>query len=350
MADARTADARLRRILHVLPAAAREGGVGLHEVARQLDVEAATVLRDLEEVTARSLYLPPGPADDLQIQLTADRVRVWTKGDFARPVKLLPREALALGLGLRTLAASGAAPEDGERADALRRRLERHLATAPTDDIQPRFEPAGNAPPGSAGCQERGAGKNETSVRERARSSADIPGTLFAAARTRTPCRIRYLKHGADAPAERTVHPWTVARAEGRWYVMGRDPDTADDRLRIFRVDRILEASTTQGSFEVPDAFDPAEWVDRGRIFRAEDTMEVVVRYSPRIARWIREKPWAGNVAGSEKREDGSLVVRHRVADPRWIVGHVLRYGPDAEVVEPEDFREQMRETLEEIA
>src|SRR5690606_40411144 len=61
------------------------------------------------------------------------------------------------------------------------------------------------------------------------------------------------------------------------------------------------------------------------------DDVEVAVRYSPRIARWVEER------APCERREDGSVVVRHRVADPRWVVRHVLQYGAEAEVLEPVD-------------
>ncbi|MDX1567796.1 MAG: WYL domain-containing protein [Longimicrobiales bacterium] len=325
---ATTADARFRRILHVLPAAARPDGVSLEELAEDLGVDRRTIFRDLEEVTARSLYLPAGPADDLQIQLTADRIQVWSTGKFTRPVKLLSAEALALALGLRSLAASGVAPMDGEKVEGLRRRLEGHLATVPTDDLLRGFEPSGE---------------------KREAVSADVPHLVFEAARTSTPCRIRYLKPSAEAPEERTLHPWVVARAEGRWYAVGRDPEAEDDRTRLFRLDRVLDAELLEGSFEVPEEFDVTELLDRGRLFDPDDYVEVSVRYSSRIARWIREKPWAGAVAESKELDDGSLLVRHRVADPRWIMSHVLQYGPDAEVLKPEAVRRRVRDVVEDV-
>jgi predicted DNA-binding transcriptional regulator YafY len=69
---------------------------------------------------------------------------------------------------------------------------------------------------------------------------------------------------------------------------VGSDPDADDGRIRIFRLDRMLEAEEGAGTFQIPDAFDPADYVDRGRLYRAKEEVEVVVRYSPRIARWIR--------------------------------------------------------------
>jgi predicted DNA-binding transcriptional regulator YafY len=96
-------------------------------------------------------------------------------------------------------------------------------------------------------------------------------------------------------------------------------------------MDRILSATLLPESFEIPADFDAEEWVaPGGRVYRASGDTEVVVRYSPRIARWIREK---GPV---EERDDGSVLVRHRVADPDWAVRHVLQYGTDAEILEPE--------------
>jgi predicted DNA-binding transcriptional regulator YafY len=66
----------------------------------------------------------------------------------------------------------------------------------------------------------------------------------------------------------------------------------------------------------------------------AGDDMEVRVRYSPRVARWISER------TATYADDDGSITVRHRVADPRWIVRHVLQYGGDAVVEAPEVARE----------
>jgi hypothetical protein len=54
MAERTTADAQLERLLHILPAAAREEGVRLEQLARALGVKSGEVLEDLEEATARS--------------------------------------------------------------------------------------------------------------------------------------------------------------------------------------------------------------------------------------------------------------------------------------------------------
>ena len=110
--------------------------------------------------------------------------------------------------------------------------------------------------------------------------------------------------------------------------------------MRVFRLDRVLEAEPTAETFEIPAGFDPADYVEEGAVFRAGEEVEAVVRYSRRIARWIAEREEA------EEGPDGSVIVRHRVADPRWIVRHVLSYGPEAEILEPTEMRGLARETL----
>ncbi|MFW6193606.1 MAG: hypothetical protein ACOC83_08995, partial [Gemmatimonadota bacterium] len=76
MTTGATAADQLQRILYVLPAAVREGGASLEELADRLDVTEERVLRDLQEVTARSYYQPPGQAERLQIAVDGGRVVV----------------------------------------------------------------------------------------------------------------------------------------------------------------------------------------------------------------------------------------------------------------------------------
>ena len=81
-------------------------------------------------------------------------------------------------------------------------------------------------------------------------------------------------------------------------------------------------------------------------MYRAADEVEVRVRYSPKIARWVRERAAAGMAEWTEEA-DGSVVILHRVADPHWVVGHALQYGAEAEILEPEELRAMVRDVVE---
>jgi len=67
----------------------------------------------------------------------------------------------------------------------------------------------------------------------------------------------------------------------------------------------------------------------------------VTVGFSPRIARWLKERYPDG-----EQQPDGSYRVRFPVADPRWLAREVLQYGAEAEVLAPEGMRTFVRDLV----
>lgn len=310
-----TALRQLERLLQLIALAAREGGIGYEELARALDIDRRQLGRDLETLTERVHYFPPGTADDLQVLFDEERVRIWAGGQPARPTRLTAGEAAALDMGLRILAAEREEP--GLTAQ-MRGLLERVARSVP-DDVLDRF--AADGDPGAADS---------------------LRALIIDAARRRLRIRISYLKPDAPEPEPRTVEPYTVVSAQGAWYVVGRDP--AVDGVRIFRTDRILDATVGDERYDPPADFDPADYVREGRVYRGGEETEVVVRYGGRAAPWLRERK------EGEPQEDGGVVVRHRVADPGWIVRHVLEYGRDARVLEPGWVAELVREAAGRLA
>lgn len=315
-----TAAERLERVLYVLPAAAREGGAQLDDLANTLDVSEQDVLRDLQEVTTRAHYQGPGIADHIQIAIEEGRVSVWTAGEFDRPVKLTPREAVALTLGLRARAMSAPHGERTREHLKLAQRLERELTTGTAQDLEDLL----------ALQETTESGREE-----------DVQNRLFRAAREKRRCRISYLKPSADAPERRRVEPYVMAYADGHWYAISRCLEA--EGVRCFRLDRTLGVEVTEETFRVPEDFDPADYLHGTRVYRGHDDREVTVRYSSRVAPWIREK---GPV---QEREDGCVEVTYDVSDPDWIVRHVLHYGADARVVDPPAVRERVRQAARDV-
>jgi len=324
MPDKTTADARFARLLHVLPAASRAEGAALPALAQALGVSEQRILDDIEQVTARAYYHPGGWPDDIQILIEPGRVRVTHAGGMTRPLKLTRMETLCLSLALR---GSVAATHLGESAarESLLRRAEAHLGQGAWT--------AEEAP--------------SVAAPHRAPDAEGIRETLITATRERRPCAIHYVKAGAKDGSLRVIHPYVMAYGEGAWYSVGHC--SVEDSIRVFRVDRVLAADHTDGAFEVPADFQPEAYLKDGGIYYSDGDREVRVRYSPRISRWVRERSAFGD-AELEEEADGSVVVRHRVADPHWVVGHALQYGAEAEILEPADLRALVREVAEELA
>ncbi len=304
-----TASEQLARLLHIIPAAARVDGCDLGELAVALDTPVQQVLRDLEEVTTRAYYHPAGGSENLQILVEGDRVRIFTTGEFRRPLRLAPLEALALALGFRIVAGR---EESGARLMLLEAaaRIEASVATDSAADLIGRF-----------------------AVDAREQGHAEMHDIVRLAAADRRQCRIEYVRPGEPGVEPRTIHPYAIVKAEAGWYVLAHCSLRAD--IRVFRLDRVLSATVLDETFDVPAGFDPREWVTSdGRVYRALEEVEVAVRYSSAIAPWIREH---GPV---EELDDGGVVVRYRVADADWVVRHVLRHGAEAEILEPASLRE----------
>jgi proteasome accessory factor C len=128
------------------------------------------------------------------------------------------------------------------------------------------------------------------------------------------------------------------------FYLLTQGTGEAGEGIRVFRLDRIEGAEVLDERFEPGEGFSLDRVLEAGRVFipaGEPDVMRVV--YSPRVARWIAERE------GRVPTADGSLVLEHPLGDPEWGLRHVLQYGAEAEVVEPEGMRELLRVRLGEL-
>lgn len=335
-----TAEVRLHRLLHVLAVASRPGGATLQELAAGLGCEPARVLRDIQEATDREYYQPAGSVEPFQISVEHDRVRVRTTGEFRRPSRLTRHEALALGLAVRALAAES--PMD-RRAEllGLAGRLESELAAPPSWEVA---DAPGTPALRRDDLRELASRYEEpfpfrqpSADPEPSRVGGTVDDVLADAAAQQRRCVINYLKPGDPSPAKRDIAPYRLVYAAGRWYALAHD--AARDAVRIFRFDRILEARLTAERFEVPPDFDPGDYIgEEGAPFLALGEVKARVRYSAAVSRWVAE------AAGVTPAEDGTVVLEHPVADEEWLIRHVLRYGGEAEVLEPAALRERVGE------
>jgi predicted DNA-binding transcriptional regulator YafY len=310
---------QLERILFILPAAAHEEGVPLEELARALGVDAATILDDVEQVTARAYYHPGAFVDPFTILIDSERIQVDAPVEFTRPVRLNEREALALALGVRALALEQEEQRRRELCE-LAQRLERDLSV-PEINLQPRL---------ASSEQMLDSAAVEIDIEL---GADDFRGIIASAIEERHICVVTYLKSGDAAPAERRIAPHKLVYARGRWYVIAED--TERESARLFRLDRMLRVEQTADRFEQADVSGMVEQIagEREPFIAEEGDDEVTIRYSPRIARWIAEQEIVQHVG------DGGVRVRHQVSDPRWLVRHVLQYAGEA-VVETAPYRQ----------
>jgi len=304
-----TASEQLRRILHLIPTLSDGETHPIDEIARKAGVDRAVLLKDIESISER-FEAPGGFVEGLQIYIQADTLSV-VPNHFLRPMRLTKGELCALELGLAMLRAERP-PEEHRAIDSARNRLQAVIAKLPDDEI---------------GSDLRSAALSSAGDLEHLRQ-------LREAFRQHHKVRLTYRKAGDEASSARVICPYGIVFASGMWYAVARDEGA--DSVRIFRLDRIADVEQLDARFDSPRDFSIDSIVREGRAFQAAEPGTLRVRYSPRIARWIAERE------GKTVADDGSLVVEHPLADSEWAVRHVLQYGPEAEVLEPEAVRVEL--------
>ena len=269
-----TADAQLERILYILPVAARGTGVALDTLARELHVTPQTILRDLQQATDRAFYHPPGTVDPFTITILRNSVHVHAPQEFTRPARLNEREALALALGLRTLAGEAEEPRRAEIL-GLATRLEAQLV-APDASLREEM-------PAYRAVDMNRVAEQEVEYDALALAFDDdgFRGVVADAIELGRMCTIWYLKPGDLGPMHRRIAPYRLMHANGMWYVAAYDEER--EALRFFRMDRVLDAALldTQ-SPPAPPELDAA--IARGAPYSGTDEVDVSVRYSPRAS------------------------------------------------------------------
>ena len=226
--------ARVLALLEILQAG---GAFGVARLAERLGVDERTVRRYASHLA------------DLGIPVEARRGRYGgyrlAPGYKLPPLMLTDDEAVAIVLGLVAgqraglVTAAGSASESALAKvrrvlpDAVAGRIESLLATADFTALPRQAAPAGS----------------------------EVLLTLAAAARDRHPVRITYTAW-AGGTGDRVLEPYGLVFHSGRWYTSGYD--SASGEVRTFRLDRITAAESIEGSFEVPDGFDPTGHVLAG--------------------------------------------------------------------------------------
>lgn len=155
---------------------------------------------------------------------------------------------------------------------------------------------------------------------------------------------IRYESEGVIT--NRVVAPYGVVYSEGKWYFVGYC--YLRKALRMFRVDRIGEASLDPQSFERPDDFDISAFTGRQWARSLEERLRevapsVTIRVPPRILEEI-DRHWLYRHSRREPipNTDDMLVTIHD-DDPVAVIRLVRAWGPEVEVIAPRSARDWLR-------
>jgi proteasome accessory factor C len=303
----RPAEARLRRLLVMLPWLMERAEVSVAEVAERFALSEADVVKDLE--LASMCGLPPFVDELIDVYIDEGVIYIGVPRLFVRPLRLNAVEAFEL------LAAGRAAMQ------------------------LPGADPAGPLGRGLLKLA-RALGEDDTGVLRVDLARPGYTDAVAEAVEAGAEVRIEYWSASRDEVTVRVIVPRQLFSDRGEWYVRA-DDDRSGER-RTFRVDRIESMEPTQRI--VPPSDEPlpppGEWFADGSIRR------VRIRLAP-TARWVAERYPMDEVSPPD--DQGFVTVRLAVASERWLERTLLRLGPDAEVLDAPDISASVQAAAERV-
>lgn len=151
---------------------------------------------------------------------------------------------------------------------------------------------------------------------------------------------IRYRSRTADETTEREISPYRLVAYRDNWYLDAWCH--ARRGLRRFAVDR-LEAAKVLDVDALPQTHPEldAHFAAGYGIFSGPATAQAVLRFTPARARWVADENWHPQQQGAYL-PDGCYELRVPYGEPAELIMEILKYGPDVEVVAPEELKQQV--------
>lgn len=153
-----------------------------------------------------------------------------------------------------------------------------------------------------------------------------------------------YHTQSRDETTTRKIDPYYLVPREQRFYLIAYCHSS--QAIRTFRLSRfqhieLADSTFRRGDFNIKQYMKYTWSIDRGK-----KNTKFKVRFSPAVARYIKEEelfvqPWMKDL------KDGGLLFEVTVNNEKEFIMWVLRYGPDAEILEPLSIREKLKQQLQ---
>jgi len=110
--------------------------------------------------------------------------------------------------------------------------------------------------------------------------------------------------------------------------------------MRTFKIERIERVELLRERYTIPEDFDPRKLLADtwGIWYTNAEPVEVVLRFSPGVARRVRETRWHRSQQ-IEEGPDVGLIWRAFVAEPQEMLPWIRGWGADVEVLKPKTLR-----------
>ena len=169
----------------------------------------------------------------------------------------------------------------------------------------------------------------------------DIFDKLAQATSRKEQLELEYRKPGEKKPEKRVVNPYHLANVNGEWFLFAYD--LMRRAIRTFVPARIFSVKQTGVKFEKDPKFSIRDELGNSfGVHSGTGKYKVVLRFSAKVADYIREKRWHATQQLRELKDGGvelQMTLSALVEVERWI----LAWGGDAQVIGPKALRDKVR-------
>ncbi|HEY2328399.1 MAG TPA: WYL domain-containing protein [Verrucomicrobiae bacterium] len=186
------------------------------------------------------------------------------------------------------------------------------------------------------------------SFRTRAEPILDLKifDVLAKAVSQRQQLELNYRKPGQKAEA-RLVDPYHLANINGEWFLFAFDHARKD--IRTFAPARIESVKQTGKTFERSQKFSLEKRLrDSFGVHAGEGKFEVVIRFAPRAADFIREKKWHASQTLRDLK-DGGAELKMNLSSLAEVERWVLSWSGEAAVIKPRELAESVKTAAKRI-
>jgi predicted DNA-binding transcriptional regulator YafY len=153
-------------------------------------------------------------------------------------------------------------------------------------------------------------------------------------------CLVAYKKRDVGEADEYSIHPLGLIQ-RGQVLYLACTIKTYSD-IRLLALHRIQAASVLDTSVAAPDGFDLDTYLASGAMgWSSTKPINLVAAFSPEAGMHLQETPLSEDQV-IEHLPDGRLQVRATVLETQQLIWWLLGFGDGAEVLEPQELREQI--------
>lgn len=157
-----------------------------------------------------------------------------------------------------------------------------------------------------------------------------------------------YHARTSDEITQRTVSPQRLIHYRDNWYLDAYCH--LRNQLRSFSVDRITQIKFIEKKVkEIDDETLEEYFAEAYGIFSGKADKTAVLHFTSSAARWVSEERWHPKQIG-RFLETGYYELRIPYGKSQELIMDILKYGPDVEVIAPDELRQAVKERLVQAA